>query len=97
MDLYEILRVRSKGFLFLSGVWGGPCSPRVRPRASARVPRRCAIGSVSHGSSAWQAWGIVEDACAKSMVGMHFAWQARDSGCMSALEKELDGGPAWHV
>ena len=28
---------------------------------------------------------------------MRFAWQAWDSGCMSALGKALEGGSAWHV
>ena len=34
---------------------------------------------------AWQAWGMVDDARVKRMADVHVAWQAWDSGCMSAF------------
>ena len=60
------------------------------------MSRGCRLARV-YGRFAWQAWGIVEDACVKRMVDEHFAWQACESGCMSALGKALEGGSAWQA
>ena len=50
-----------------------------------------------YGRFAWQAWGMVDDACVKKMAYVHVTWQAWDSGCMSAFGKMLGGGSAWQV
>ena len=39
----------------------------------------------------------MEHVRAGSIVDVHFAWQAWDSGCMSPLGKALGGGSAWQV
>ena len=40
---------------------------------------------------------MVGDACVKRMADVHVAWQAWDSGCMSAFGRTLGGGFAWQV
>ena len=60
--------------------------------------RVAGVGNRGHVGVALDRRFIVEDVCATSMVDVHFAWQAWDSGCiMSALEKELGGGSAWEL
>ena len=73
----------SRGRLRGSGVFGA-CRGRVAGRVGGAVPWGLASGRV---------------ACTDDIMwrDMRFAWQAWDSGCMSALGKALEGGSAWQV
>ena len=82
----ECVAFRSEGFLFLSGGLGGGVFDSF---LAVCADVRGVVDGVSIGRwiseclparaawwFAWQAWGIVEDLCPKSMVDVHFAWQA---------------------
>ena len=94
MELTAILayyRMRSEGFLFLSGVYG-----RFAWQAWGIVAA-CARRWIEGWRFAWQAWGMVDDVCVKRMPDVHFAWHAWGSGRVPALGKALEGGSAWQA